>query len=230
MDRFSRGTALKMTSYPIRDQVNDHLLTSKNAAMIFIDYQPAQFATVASMDRQLLADNVVRVAKLGKVFGLPIVLSTVNVKANGLKPTIPPLKEVLSEQKEIDRTQINAWEDKEFLEAVKATGRKKLIMCALWTEACLIFPSLDALRNGYEVYPVVDAVGGTSLEAHQYALQRIAHAGGKFESWTQLTCELQRDWNRLDTLQGVMQIAFDPESPITKNSNRTFDIKGVPSP
>jgi nicotinamidase-related amidase len=219
-----------MTSFPIRDQINDFLLTPKNAAMIFIDYQPDQFATVASMDRQLLADNVVRVAKLGKVFGLPIVLSTVNVKANNLKPTIPPLREVLSDLKEIDRTQINAWEDKEFLEAVEATGRKKLIMCALWTEACLIFPSLNALREGYEVYPVVDAVGGTSLEAHQYALQRIALAGGKFTSWTQLTCELQRDWNRLDSLQGMMKVAFDPSSPITKNQQRPMDVKGVPAP
>ena len=116
---------------------------------------------------------------MGKAFNLPIVLSTVNVKG-GQKPTVPPLREVLSDQKEYDRATINAWEDKEFLEAVEVTRRKKLIMCALWTEACLIFPSLDALRDGYEVYPVVDAVGGTSLEAHQYALQRIALAGGKF--------------------------------------------------
>src|SRR5579863_1446638 len=139
-----------MTSFSIRDPLNDHLLTSKNAAMIFIDYQPAQFATVASMDRQLLADNVVRVAKIGKVFGLPIVLSTVNVKLNSLKPTIPPLKEVLSDVNEIDRTAINAWEDEEFLAAVQATGRKRLIICGLRSEACLTFPSLDAIREGYE--------------------------------------------------------------------------------
>jgi nicotinamidase-related amidase len=219
-----------MTSFPVRDQVKDHLLTPKNAALIIIDYQPAQFGTVASMDRQLLADNIVRVAKIGKAFSLPIVLSTVNVKANSLKPTIPPLKEVLSDLKEIDRTQINAWEDKEFLAAVKATGRKKLIMCALWTEACLIFPSLDALREGYEVYPVVDAVGGTSLEAHQYALQRIAQAGGKFENWTQLICELQRDWSRLETLNDVMGITFEPNSPLTKSQQRPWDLKGVPPP
>ena len=219
-----------MTSFPIRDQVNDQLLTPKNAALVIIDYQPSQFATVASMDRQLLADNIIRVAKIGKVFGLPIVLSTVNVKANSLKPTIPPLREVLSDLKEIDRTQINAWEDKEFLTAVKATGRKKLIMCALWTEACLIFPSLDALREGYEVYPVVDAVGGTSVEAHQYALQRIAQAGGKFESWTQLLCELQRDWSRTETLEGMGKVAFEPNSPLVKNQQRPFDIKGVPAP
>jgi nicotinamidase-related amidase len=218
-----------MTSYPVRDQINDHLLTSKNAAMIFIDYQPAQIADISSMDRQLLVDNVVRVAKIGEAFDLPIVLSTVNVKG-GQKPTIPPLKDVLSDQKELDRTTINAWEDKEFLEAVEATGRKKLIMCALWTEACLIFPTLDAIRDGYEVYPVVDAVAGTSPEAHQYALQRIALAGGKFESWTQLICELQRDWARANTIQQIRQIAFDPASPIVKNQQRPWDLKGVPAP
>ena len=110
----------------------------------------------------------------------------------GQNPTVPPLRQVLSDQKELDRTTINAWEDKEFLDAVEATGRKKLIICALWTEACLIFPSLDAMKEGYEVYPVVDAVGGTSLEAHQTALQRIALAGGKLVSWVQLLTELQK--------------------------------------
>ena len=159
--------------------------------MIFIDYQPTQISAISSMDLQLLVDNVVRVAKLGKIFNLPIVLSTVNVKG-GQKPTVPPLRQVLSDQKELDRTTINAWEDKEFLDAVEATGRKKLIICALWTEACLIFPSLDAMKEGYEVYPVVDAVGGTSLEAHQTALQRIALAGGKLVSWVQLLTELQK--------------------------------------
>ena len=197
--------------------------------MIFIDYQPTQIYATSSMDLQLLVDNVVRVAKLGKIFNLPIVLSTVNVKG-GQKPTIPPLKQVLSDLEELDRTTINAWEDKEFLEAVQATGRKKLIICALWTEACLIFPSLDALRDGYEVYPVVDAVGGTSLEAHQYALQRIAQAGGKLESWVQLMCELLRDWARSETVQAVRQIAFDPSSPIAKSVQRPLNIKGVPAP
>ena len=197
--------------------------------MIFIDYQPTQISAISSMDLQLLVDNVVRVAKLGKIFNLPIVLSTVNVK-DGQKPTVPPLRQVLSDQKELDRTTINAWEDKEFLDAVEATGRKKLIICALWTEACLIFPSLDAMKEGYEVYPVVDAVGGTSLEAHQTALQRIALAGGKLVSWVQLLTELQRDWGRADTIQLVGQIAFDPSSPIAKNQQRPLTVRGVPAP
>jgi len=197
--------------------------------MIFIDYQPIQISAISSMDLQLLVDNVVRVAKLGKIFNLPIVLSTVNVKG-GQKPTVPPLRQVLSDQKELDRTTINAWEDKEFLDAVEATGRKKLIICALWTEACLIFPSLDAMKEGYEVYPVVDAVGGTSLEAHQTALQRIALSGGKLVSWVQLLTELQRDWGRADTIQLVGQIAFDPSSPIAKNQQRPLTVRGVPAP
>ena len=159
-------------------------------------------------------------AKLGKTYGLPIVLSTVNVKTGFNKPTIPQLKQVLPDIGELDRTTINAWEDREFHMAIEATGRKKLIMCALWTEACLIFPSLDALRDGYEVYPVVDAVGGTSIGAHEAALERIALAGGKYESWVQLACELQRDWARPDTVQAFRQILFDPSSPVFKNEHR----------
>src|SRR5213078_1512910 len=108
---------------------------------------------------------------------------------SGSAPTIHQLAEVLAGIEELDRTTINAWEDEEFVTAVKATDRKKLIMTALWTEACLTFPALDALREGYDVYPVVDAVGGTSVEAHEAALRRIEQAGGKMISWTQLLCE-----------------------------------------
>jgi nicotinamidase-related amidase len=219
-----------MTSLPIRDEVKDDLLTPKNVALLIIDFQPTQFGDIVSMDRQLLADNIVRMAKIGRVFGLPIVLSTVNVKTRSLTPTIPPLKEVLSDLVELDRSSINAWEDKEFLAAVKATGRKKLLICALWSEACLTFPSLDALREGYEVYPVADAVGGTSIEAHQYALQRIAQAGGKLVTWVQVLCELQRDWSRTETIEGVTKISFDPNSPLVLNQQRPWDLKGIPAP
>ena len=111
----------------------------------------------------------------------------------------------------LDRTSINAWEDVEFVSAVKATGRKKLIMTALWTEACLTFPSLDALRDGYEVYPVVDAVGGTSPEAHRAALERVVHAGAQPISWVQLLCELQRDWARTETASQFAEVVFSVE-------------------
>lgn len=183
-----------MTSQPIRDQVEDHLLTPKNSALIIIDYQPVQVASVASMDRRTLVSNITVVAKAAQIFGLPVILSTVNVKTGLSGPTIHQLMDVLKGVEQLDRTTMNAWEDEQFVEAVRATGRKKLIMTALWTEICLCFPALDALREGCDVYPVVDAVGGTSVEAHQTALQRMAQAGAHLTSWTQLLGELQRDW------------------------------------
>lgn len=189
------------------------MLTPKNAALIVIDYQPRQVSSSISMDRQLLVDNIVRVAKTARAYGLPIVVSTVNVNTGLNKPMIPELQGVLTGIEPLDRTTINAWEDREFVAAVKATRCKKLIMTALWTEACLTFPSLDALREGYEVYPVVDAVGGTSVEAHRAGLERIFQAGGKPTSWVQLICELQRDWNWTDTVKAAVEIMLDPRVP-----------------
>ena len=96
-----------------------------------------------------------------------------------------------------------------FLNAVKETGRKKLLMTALWTEACLSFPTLDALDEGYEAYPVVDAVGGTSVSAHETALRRMEQAGAQLTSWEQVLCELQRDWNRSATVPNMVEIFID---------------------
>jgi nicotinamidase-related amidase len=191
-----------------RDPVTDHLLTSENAALIVIDYQPSQLATVASMDHQVLTDNIVSVARLAKTYRLPIVLSTVGVKGRGQAPTIPELKAVLADDIEIDRSEINSWENDAFLQAVEATGRKKLIMTALWTEVCLAFPALDALRAGYEVYAVTDAVGGTSPEAHRAGLERVIQAGGQPIGWVSLACELQRDWARIETVPDVVDIVL----------------------
>jgi len=196
-----------MTSDARRDPVGDYLLTPDNAALVVIDYQPSQVQAVTSTDRELLVDNIVSVARLARTFNLPVVLSTVNV-ANGQGPTIPELRAVLSDSTEIDRTQMNAWEDAEFRRAVEATGRRKLIMTALWTEICLAFPSLDALRAGFEVYPVVDAVAGTSPEAHRAGLERIMQAGGQPISWVSLAGELQRDWARTETVGDVVDIVL----------------------
>jgi nicotinamidase-related amidase len=198
---------MKMTSEPTRDPLTDPLLTAQNAALVVVDYQPSQIGAVRSMDHDLLLDNIVSVARLGKTFGLPIVLSTINV-ANGQGPTLPELKAVLADNEEIDRTQINSWEDVDFRRAIDATGRKKLIMAALWTEVCLAFPTLDAMREGFEVYPVVDAVGGTSPEAHRAGLERIVQAGAQPVSWVSLACELQRDWARVDTVPDVVDIVL----------------------
>lgn len=198
-----------MSSEPIRDPVQDHLLTPRNAAFIVIDYQPVQVNSIASMERQRLVSNIVRAAKAAVSYKLPIVHSTVNVQSGINKPPIAPLRELLAEVPVYDRTTINAWEDVEFRQAVKTTGRRKLIMTALWTEACLTFPALDALREGYEVYVVADAVGGTSVIAHEMALRRIEQAGGRMISVTQIYCELQRDWNRKETVPAFMNLFFD---------------------
>lgn len=197
-----------MTSAPVRDPLADHLITPQNAAMVLIDYQPAQFAVIRSIDPDLLLKNIVSTVKTVKTFGLPIVHSTVNVASGRVGPTVPELAELLSQNPPIDRTTINAWEDVDFLAAVRATGRRKLIFCALWTEVCMTFPSLDALREGYEVYPVIDAIGGTSLEAHRAGLERVIQAGAQPISWVSLACELQRDWARQETVSAIVEIVL----------------------
>jgi nicotinamidase-related amidase len=197
-----------MTSDARRDPITDHLLTPKNAALVVIDYQPTQVQAVKSVDQELLVDNIVSVARLARTFDLPVVLSTVQVASGREAPTIPELKAVLSDCPEIDRTMMNSWEDTEFRQAVEATGRRRLIMTALWTEICLAFPTLDALRDGFEVYPVVDAVGGTSTEAHRAGIDRIVQAGAHPISWVGLAGELQRDWARTETVADVVDIVL----------------------
>lgn len=195
-----------MASLPTRDQKKDHLLTPQNAALIIIDYQPVQVNSIASMDRQLLLNNIAGIARAAKLFNVPIVLSTVNVMTGFNKETVPQLKKHLDGVTSYDRTSINSWEDKEFVDAVKGTGRNKLIFTALWTEACLSFPVLDALKEGYEVYMVADAVGGTSKAAHDAAIRRMEQAGAISISVAQLFCELQRDWGRSETVPGFMDL------------------------
>ncbi len=197
-----------MTSAPVRDPIADHLLTPQNAAFLLIDYQPSQLAGVQSMDRDLLVKNAVSTVRIVRAFGVPVVHSTINVASGRGKPTIPELAGLLTGDEPLDRTTTNSWEDIEFLEAVHATGRRKLILCALWTEICMAFTALDALREGYEVYPVVDALGGTSPEAHRAGLDRVMQAGAQPISWVSLAVELQRDWVRQDTVDAVIEIVL----------------------
>ena len=197
-----------MTSAPVRDPLADHLITPQNAAFLLIDYQPAQIASVRSMDNGLLLENAVSTVRTIKAFEVPVVHSAVNVTSGRGQPTLPELADLLPDDKPLDRTTVNSWEDIEFLEAVHATGRRKLIICALWTEVCMAFTALDALREGYEVYPVVDAIGGTSPEAHRAGLDRVMQAGGQPITWVSLACELQRDWAREDTVDAVIEIVL----------------------
>ena len=139
-----------MTSLEPRNPETDELLSPENSMFLLIDYQPTQVNSINSMNKQDLIRNVTNLTELMKTFDVPIVLSTVNVATGRNKETIPQLKELLSDVVSYDRTSINSWEDKEVNEAVKKIGRKNIIICGLWTEACLTFPTLDALKEGFE--------------------------------------------------------------------------------
>ena len=194
---------------PIRDPLNDPLVTPQNAVLALIDYQPEQYAGVRSVGRDELLAHVTMLGRVATTFGLPVVLSTVYVK-HGMSGTNPELREVLPGVAEIDRTSMNSWEDEDFRAAVERSGRKKLILAGLWTEVCVAFPALDALRAGYEVYVVADAIGGVSKVAHESALQRMTQAGATPITVLGLACELQRDWGRpgADRLRAVMREYF----------------------
>ena len=195
-----------MSSEARRDPRTDHLLTPENSALVLIDYQPTQVSSIRSMDPRKMVFNVVSIAKAAMYYKLPIVVSTVNVTSGRNKPTIPELQALVGHLPAYDRTTINGWEDTEFRQAVEGADRRKLIIAALWTEACLSFPAFDAIQAGYEVYVPVDAVGGTSVAAHEAALRRMEQAGAKMTSRVQLYCELQRDWSREATVPGFMDV------------------------
>ncbi len=171
-----------------------------------IDYQPSQFAAVRSMDRDLLLENIVSTVKTAKAFGVPIVHSTVNVASGRGQPTVPELAELLEDNPPIDRTTLNAWEDADFLAAVR--HRAAQADRARSGRDLHGLPALDALREGYDVYPVVDAIGGTSEEAHRAGLERVVQAGGRPITWVALACELQRDWAREETVADVVEIVL----------------------
>jgi nicotinamidase-related amidase len=200
-----------MTNEALNTHTEDHLLSPENAALVIIDFQPIQVTSVASMDRRELVQNITAVAKIAKLYDVPVVLSTVNVRSGMNKPMIHQLADIFPDIDPIDRTTLNAWEDNAFRSAVEATGRKKLIMCAIWTEVCLALPALSAMRAGFDVFPVVDAVGGTSLVAHNAALARMQQGGAQLTSWVQLICELQRDWARNETVPKFSEILFAVE-------------------
>lgn len=153
------------------------LLDPTNSALIFIDHQPQMSFGVANIDRQTLKNNTVALAKAGKIFNVPVIYTSVETKSfSGY--IWPELLAVHPDVKPIERTSMNSWEDDAFVAAVKATGRKKLVISALWTEVCLTFPALMALEAGYEVYVVTDTSGGTSVDAHERSIDRMVQAGG----------------------------------------------------
>ncbi|KQL44007.1 chloroperoxidase [Brevibacillus choshinensis] len=184
------------------------LLTADNSAIILVDHQPQMLFGVQSADRQTIINNTVGLAKTAKVFNAPIILTTVAAETFS-GPIHPHIQEVFPDHKPIDRTTMNSWEDENFVEAVKKTGRKKLIMAALWTEVCLAFPVIAAIKDGYEVYIVTDASGGSTTEAHNMSIQRMIQAGAIPVTWQAVLLEYQRDWAREETYDAVMSIVME---------------------
>lgn len=182
------------------------LLTPSNCTLALIDHQPQMFFGIESENRGVIANNVVGLAKAAKIFNIPTILTTVAATTFS-GPLIPELQEVFPDQKPIDRTTMNSWEDKNFIDAVKQTKRKKIVMAALWTEVCLAFPAISAIQDGYDVYAVVDASGATTREAHETAIRRMIHVGVIPVTWIQVLCEWQRDWARQETYMAVMDLA-----------------------
>jgi len=181
------------------------LLNPQNSAVIFIDHQPQMTFGVANIDRQILFNNVLLLAKAAKIFKVPIILTTVETKSFSGNMW-PQLLDIFPDQKPIERSSMNSWEDKNFVAEVQATGKKKLIMAALWTEVCLTFPALEALKAGYEVYAVEDASGGTSVVAHNAAMRRVEQAGAVPVTSLQVLLEFQRDWAHKETYNEVIAI------------------------
>jgi nicotinamidase-related amidase len=167
---------------------------SKECALIFIDYQPEVMDGINDKDPKLVELNAITLARLAVKFEIPVILSTVAVKLGVDSPTIPALKAVLPHIDEIDRTSMDAWEDEAFLKAVKATGRKKLVMGGIVTSVCLAYPVVHALSEGYEVAFIEDAVGDRSKEEHGIAVMRMIQAGAVPNSTVGMMAEWFRDW------------------------------------
>ena len=183
------------------------LLTPDNCVVVLIDHQPFQLANVNSHEPTMVINNVIALAKTAKAYGIPTILTSVNGERGG--KIFSQLQAVFPDQKPIDRTFIKAWEDHRVVEAVKNTGRKKLVIAALWSEMCLAMPAIQAIGEGYDVYVVTDASGGVSPEAHDMAIRRLVAAGAQPITWIGMAGELQRDWARTDHAGEVTQILLD---------------------
>ncbi|BBK42601.1 hydrolase [Allostella vacuolata] len=183
------------------------LLRPEDSVLVLIDHQPYQFANLHSHEPTMVVNNVVGLAKGAKAFGVPVILTTVLEERGGY--IIKGLQDAFPEQKPIDRTTINTWEDRRVVEAVEKTGRRQLILAALWTEICLAMPTIHALEEDYDVFIVTDASGGVSAEAHDMAVRRMTAAGAVPMTWMAVLAEWQRDWAREGTATALTEVLAD---------------------
>ena len=185
----------------------DALLRPEDSILVLIDHQPYQFTNLNSHEPTMIVNNVIGLAKTAKVFNVPTILTTVIEERGGY--LIKGLQDVFPEQKPIDRTFINTWEDPKVVDIVKKSGRKQLVLAALYTEICLAMPAIQALAEGYDVFIVTDASGGVSLEAHDMAVRRMVAAGAVPITWLAVLGEWQRDWAREKTAAGVAGVVLE---------------------
>ncbi|MEM6461243.1 MAG: hydrolase [Pseudomonadota bacterium] len=181
------------------------MLKPDNCVLVLVDFQPAMYQGVQSHDRLTVMHNVQTLARAARVFGLPTVITTV-AKDSFSGPFMPEVTDLFPGLNVIDRTSINSWLDADFRSAIETTGRKKIVLAGLWTSACVTFPTLDMLGQGYEMYIPTDACGDTSIEAHERAVSRLEMAGAVPVTSLQTVFELQQDWARTETYDGVMDI------------------------
>jgi len=180
------------------------LLTPDNCVVVMIDHQPFQLANVNSHEPTMVINNAIGLAMTAKAYGIPAILTTVNEERGGR--IFKGIQDIFPDNKTINRTYINAWEDQRVVEAVKTTGRRKVVFAALWTEMCLAMPAIQAMGDGYDVYVVTDASGGVSVEAHDMAIRRLVAAGAQPITWLAMAGELQRDWARTQYLGDLAKI------------------------
>jgi nicotinamidase-related amidase len=193
-----------MAAHQVTHSGLDALLTPEESVLVLVDHQAFQFANMHSHEPQLVVGNVVALAKTAKVFGVPTILTTVLEERGGY--IIKAIQDVFPDQKPINRSFINAWQDARLVEAVRKTGRRKLVIAGLWTEVCVAMPALQAQGENYDVYAVTDASGGVSVEAHAMGVQRMIQAGIKPITWLAVLCEWQRDWARQQTIGELTRI------------------------
>ncbi|KZK89381.1 Isochorismatase family protein [Pseudovibrio sp. Ad46] len=194
---------------PVRAADEDPFLSPSNSALILIDYQPPILAGVKNIDHETLINNTTGLIKTAVIYDIPIIFSHVAVGLNGYDPMIEELQKLAPNAVFIDRTSVNAWEEPEFVEAVKATGRKKLIMGGLWTDVCLAYPAIEAEAAGYDVYVPEDAVGSITQLSHENGMRRMIEAGVEPITWNVVPAELQRDHARTDKLQAVTRVFME---------------------
>ncbi|MES2464562.1 MAG: hydrolase [Armatimonadota bacterium] len=183
------------------------LLTPENSILVLIDHQPFQFTNLNSHEPTMIINNVVGLAKAAKVFNVPTILTTVIEERGGF--LIKQLQDVFPDQKPINRTFVNTWQDTNVTDIVKKSGRKQLILAALWTEVCLAMPAIQALGEGYDVFVVTDASGGASVESHDMAVRRLVAAGATPITWLAVASEWQRDWARVETAVGLSDVLVE---------------------